>query len=204
MYVGRQPARAVPFARWGSSPAKNHLQRQPLWRFWRSNYGRARGRPAPISMQNMGRIPTPSSAPATLASPLKICLVTCFPPSQGDLNEYGFHVASAPRNEPAVEHVLLADQTAAGQELQGFKVERCWRFDSFLTPVRLLAVIRKLNPDVVWFNMGFSTFARNPAAAFLSITRPSPGATVRLPHARHPAHAVRAHQPERRNCKNQI
>lgn len=124
-------------------------------------------------MKNMGRIPTPSSVQATPCAPLKICLVTCFPPSQGDLNEYGFHVASALRNEPAVELVLLADQMAAGQELQGFKVERCWRFDSFSTPVRLLAAIRKLNPDVVWFNMGFSTFARNPAAAFLSIAGPA-------------------------------
>lgn len=124
-------------------------------------------------MQNMGRIPTPSSAQPTPCAPLKICFVTCFPPSQGDLNEYGFHVASALRNEPAVELVLLADQMGAGQELQGFKVKRCWRFDSFLTPVRLLAAIRKLNPDVVWFNMGFSTFARNPAAAFLSIAGPA-------------------------------
>ena len=124
-------------------------------------------------MQNMGRISSPSSAPKAPAAPLKICLVTCFPPSHGDLNEYGFHVASALRNEPAVELTLLADQMSGGQELQGFKVERCWRFDSLLTPVRLLAAIRKLNPDVVWFNMGFSTFARNPAAAFLSITGPA-------------------------------
>ena len=123
-------------------------------------------------MQNTGRIPPPSSALPSEAPPLKICLVTCFPPSQGDLNEYGFHVASALLNEPAVDLVLLADQMTAGQELDGFKIERCWRFDSLLTPVRLLKAIRKLNPDVVWFNMGFSTFARKPAAAFFSITGP--------------------------------
>lgn len=119
-----------------------------------------------------------SSIPATenvcqQAGPLKICLVTCFPPSQGDLNEYGFHVASALRNEPAVDLLLLADEVNAGKELDGFKVKRCWRFNSLLTPVRLLAAIRKENPDVVWFNMGFSTFARNPVAAFLSIAGPA-------------------------------
>jgi glycosyltransferase involved in cell wall biosynthesis len=124
-------------------------------------------------MQNTGRIPTPASAVPGKAAPLKICLVTCFPPSQGDLNEYGFHVATALRNEPAVDLVLLADQMAAGREIDGFKIERCWRFDSLLTPVRLLSAIRKEKPDVVWFNMGFSTFARKPAAAFLSITGPA-------------------------------
>ncbi|HEV3512227.1 MAG TPA: glycosyltransferase [Candidatus Sulfotelmatobacter sp.] len=124
-------------------------------------------------MQSTGRIPTFFSALPGEAAPLKICLITCFPPSQGDLNEYGFHVASALRNEPAVDLVLLADQIAAGQELDGFKIERCWRFDSLLTPLRLLSAIRKEKPDVVWFNMGFSTFARKPAAAFLSITCPA-------------------------------
>lgn len=106
-------------------------------------------------------------------APLKICLVTCFPPSRGDLNEYGFHVASALRDDPDVDVVLLADETNSGQELEGFRVQRCWRFDSLLTPVRLLGAIRKANPDVVWFNMGFSTFARGPVAAFLSITCPA-------------------------------
>ena len=114
-----------------------------------------------------------SSSAAQESASLKVCLVTCFPPSQGDLNEYGFHVASALRSDPNVDLLLLADQMNAGQELDGFKIERCWRFDSLLTPVRLLAAIRKANPDVVWFNMGFSTFARSPVAAFLSITGPA-------------------------------
>ena len=123
-------------------------------------------------MQKPGCTPASTNASAE-PSPLKVCLVTCFPPSQGDLNEYGFHVASALRNDPNVDLLLLADRMAAGQELDGFKIERCWRFDSLVTPVRLLAAIRKANPDVVWFNMGFSTFARRPVAAFLSITGPA-------------------------------
>src|SRR5579859_1268555 len=122
-------------------------------------------------MQNPGR--SSESSSAVQPSSLKVCLVTCFPPSQGDLNEYGFHVATALRNDPNVDLTLLADKMMQGQELDGFKVERCWRFDSLATPVRLLAAIRKANPDVVWFNMGFSTFARSPVAAFLSITGPA-------------------------------
>ena len=106
-------------------------------------------------------------------SPLRICLVTCFPPSRGDLNEYGFHLASALREDPHVDLTLLADQTETSGELDGFKVDRCWRFDSLLTPAKLLKAIRRVNPDVVWFNMGFSTFARGPVAAFLSITGPA-------------------------------
>ncbi len=45
---------------------------------------------------------------------LKICLVTCFPPSRGDLNEYGFHLASALRQHPGVDLTLLADEMISG------------------------------------------------------------------------------------------
>jgi glycosyltransferase involved in cell wall biosynthesis len=39
--------------------------------------------------------------------------------------------------------------------------------------VRLLGAIRESHPDVVWFNIGFSTFARSPIAAFLALTVPA-------------------------------
>ncbi|NUQ30707.1 MAG: glycosyltransferase [Acidobacteriaceae bacterium] len=106
------------------------------------------------------------------ASPMKIALVTTFPPSSGDLNEYGFHLASALRSNPSVEAVIYADQTAAGPELESFDVRRCWRFNSLLTAFYILRRVWKDKPDCVWFNMGFSTFANTPVAAFLSILTP--------------------------------
>jgi glycosyltransferase involved in cell wall biosynthesis len=124
----------------------------------------------------MAAVPDLSStlrqAPAP-SSRLKVCLVTSFPPSRGDLNEYGFHLASALREHADVELLVLADETPVDEEPVDFSVERCWRFNSLLTPARLLTAIRKANPDVVWFNMGFSTFAREPLPAFLSIAGPA-------------------------------
>ena len=59
-------------------------------------------------------------------------------------------------------------------ELPGFNVIRCWKFGSLSTPWRLLGTIRKLKPDVVWFNLVFSSFAtpENPFAAFAGLVRP--------------------------------
>ena len=104
---------------------------------------------------------------------IKISLVTSFPPSRGDLNEYGYHLARALRDDRRVELVILADEAHLQEEVAGFCVERCWRFNSVFNPVRLLLAIWKTNPDVVWFNIGFSTFARRPMAAFLGITVPA-------------------------------
>ncbi len=77
------------------------------------------------------------------------------------------------RDDSRVELSILADDDHSQDELDGFNVQRCWRFDSISNPVRLLRAIAKHKPDVVWFNIGFSTFARSPVAAFLALTVPA-------------------------------
>lgn len=104
---------------------------------------------------------------------MKICLVTTFPPSQGGLSEYGLHIAEELRRNPFLSLTILADQISAPEtELEDFSVVRCWSFDDPLSAVRLLHEIRKLKPDVVWFNLLFSTFGRNPLNAFLGLLTP--------------------------------
>ena len=62
---------------------------------------------------------------------------------------------------------FLADQLPGEPaELDGFSVVRCWSFDDPSSPYRLLKALRQFKPDVVWFNLLFSTFGRNPLIAF--------------------------------------
>jgi glycosyltransferase involved in cell wall biosynthesis len=122
---------------------------------------------------------------------MKICLVATFPPSGRQLNEYAYHIARALQRHPEIELTILADELtdydfATDQdghplmvdpqaELPGFKVNRCWKFASALNPVRLLRTIRSLKPDVVWYNLVFSSFATpaNPLAAFAGLSTPA-------------------------------
>jgi hypothetical protein len=100
---------------------------------------------------------------------MKICLVTTFPPSRGGLSEYGFHIARELQKDPLLSLTILADEFPKGEaqpEIEGFSVERCWSFNSPRSPDRLLRTIRKLSPDVVWFNLLFTTFGHNPLVAF--------------------------------------
>lgn len=104
---------------------------------------------------------------------MKICLVTAFPPSHGGLSEYGFHVAKELQRNRFISLSILADELSSAQaEPEGFSVTRCWRFDDPKSPARLLRVIRSLDPDVVWFNLIFSTFGNNPLAAFCGLALP--------------------------------
>lgn len=104
---------------------------------------------------------------------MKICLVTTFPPSTGGLSEYGFHIAHELRRNPFISLTVLADRLEGEhEEPEGFTVERCWSFDDPWTIFRLIQTVRRLKPDVVWFNLLFSTFGRNPFAAFSGLMTP--------------------------------
>ena len=122
---------------------------------------------------------------------MKICLVATFPPSGRQLNEYAFHVARELQRIPNVELTILADEladydfatdsngkpiSAATQaELPEFNVVRCWKFGSVGNPARILKAVRAIKPDVVWFNLVFSSFATpdNPFAAFFGLSAPA-------------------------------
>jgi len=124
---------------------------------------------------------------------MRICLVTAFPPSKRSLNEYSFHIAREILQHKDVELIVLGDDleeydfareveenvaqltTRQRPELPGLRVIRCWKFGSMRTPMRLLNTIRRLNPDVVWFNLVFSSFGspKSPIAAFAGLSVPA-------------------------------
>jgi glycosyltransferase involved in cell wall biosynthesis len=122
---------------------------------------------------------------------MKICLVATFPPSARQLNEYAFYIARELQRNPEISLTILADELTDYEfatdengnslnaqeqtELPGFDVIRCWKFNSLKTPVRLLNTIRKLKPDVVWFNLVFSSFGtpEYPIAAFAGLSTPA-------------------------------
>lgn len=104
---------------------------------------------------------------------MKICLVTTFPPSTGGLSEYGFHIAQELRRNPFLSLTVLADEIPSDHvEIEGFSVLRCWSFDHPSSVYRILKTLRRLKPDVVWFNLLFSTFGRNPLVAFSGLMTP--------------------------------
>jgi glycosyltransferase involved in cell wall biosynthesis len=104
---------------------------------------------------------------------MRICLVTTFPPSTGGLSEYGFHIAQELKRNPLLSLTILADEIAGEHiEPEGFSVQRCWSFDDPASPYRVVRALHRLKPDVVWFNLLFSTFGRRPMVAFAGLMTP--------------------------------
>jgi glycosyltransferase involved in cell wall biosynthesis len=104
---------------------------------------------------------------------MKIALVTAFPPSRHGLNEYGFHVADELRRHRGLDVTILADHLSeSAPELPDFSVLRCWGFNRLNNPVSLLSAIRRVKPDIVWYNIGFASFGGKPLPGFLGLTTP--------------------------------
>ena len=120
---------------------------------------------------------------------MKIALVSTFPPSGRQLNEYGLHLACELQRNPLLSLTIVGDELGdcdfatdahgnkieAHEELPDFDVVRTWRFNSITNPYRLLKTLRQLKPDVVWFNLVFSSFATQeyPVAAFAGLSTPA-------------------------------
>jgi len=107
---------------------------------------------------------------------MKICLVSAFPPSRRLLNEYGYHIARELNGNPALSLTVLADvMEEPAEELADYDVLRCWELNKTFNQPRLFQALRQIKPDVVWFNLIFSTFgnAHNPSAAFSGLTLPA-------------------------------
>ncbi len=122
---------------------------------------------------------------------MKICLVSAFPPSGRQLNEYGFHLARELQRNPLVNLTILGDKLASYEwstdekgkvvgadeqrELDGFHVMRCWDTNRVATPLRLAKAVHDCKPDVVWFNLVYSSFAtpEHPVAAFAGLCTPA-------------------------------
>jgi glycosyltransferase involved in cell wall biosynthesis len=122
---------------------------------------------------------------------MKICLVTAFPPSGRQLNEYGYHLARELRRNSLVNLTVLGDKLSDYEwatdehgkplsadhrkELNGFRVVRCWESNSLSAPFHIARAVNRLQPDVVWFNLVYSTFATqaHPFAAFAGLCTPA-------------------------------
>lgn len=107
---------------------------------------------------------------------MKICFVSAFPPSKLALNEYGYHIARELQTDPLVSLTVIGDELPSpGPELTDFNVIRSWRLNRLSNHRHLLKALREVRPNVVWFNLIFSSFGSkdNALAAFSGLTLPA-------------------------------
>ncbi|MEZ5985240.1 MAG: glycosyltransferase [Hyphomonas sp.] len=106
-----------------------------------------------------------------------LALVTAFPPSQGSLNEYGFHLAMALAKRPDVTRLTIIGDfcVAPTNELHlpdKIEVRRVWSFGQKTTALKIASAVRKARPDGVIFNLQTASFGGSEIPAALGLFSP--------------------------------
>lgn len=112
-----------------------------------------------------------------MTRPLRIALVSAFPPGKQSLNEYGYHLAKGLADRPDVaEVVVIADKLPKDlPELDlgpKVRVERVWSFNRLSTLPKLITSIRGAKVDGVIWNLQMATFGDSEATAALGLLAP--------------------------------
>ena len=97
---------------------------------------------------------------------MHLTIVSPFPPTITGIGQYGYHVTrSLARSGMFARITVLAGSSnhgAAPNHLGLTEVEYCWSPGLMKARQAILSRMRRLSPDLVWFNLGASVFGKSP------------------------------------------
>lgn len=110
---------------------------------------------------------------AQAGRPLRLAVVSAWPPSRGSLNEYGVHLVNALAAQDDVAAVqVVADTDARRSTDDQVSVEPCWTFNAWTNALRIRRAIRAGRPDAVVFNLQFASFGDRKVPGALGLLAP--------------------------------
>jgi glycosyltransferase involved in cell wall biosynthesis len=97
---------------------------------------------------------------------MHLVIVSPFPPAITGIGQYGYHVTRA----LAMSGVFARVTVLAGSHVNGStpnhlgltEIDYCWAPGQLKARTAILSRVKRLDPDLVWFNMGASVFGRSP------------------------------------------
>jgi len=97
---------------------------------------------------------------------MHLIIVSPFPPTITGIGQYGYYVTRALANSGAFSRVTVL----AGSQLNGERpnhlgtteIEYCWQPGQLNARQAILSRVKRLNPDLVWFNLRVGMFGESP------------------------------------------
>src|SRR5574341_700714 len=97
---------------------------------------------------------------------MHLVIVSPFPPVITGIGQYGYHVTHALAGSGAFSRVtVLAGSHGIGaspNHLGSTEIEYCWQPGQWNARPAILSRVKRLDPDLVWFNLGASIFGKSP------------------------------------------
>lgn len=97
---------------------------------------------------------------------MHLAIVTPFPPAITGIGQYGYYVTRALSDSGSFSRItVLAGSTPNGHtpnHLGSTEIEYCWQPGSLKARPAILSSLKRIRPDLVWFNLGASIFGKSP------------------------------------------
>lgn len=97
---------------------------------------------------------------------MHLTIVSPFPPTISGIGQYGYHVTRSLEKSGSFSRVtVLAGSKINGEHpnhLGKTELEYCWGPGQSNARQAILSRVKRLNPDLVWFNLGASVFGKSP------------------------------------------
>jgi len=97
---------------------------------------------------------------------MHLAIVTPFPPAITGIGQYGYHVTRTLAKSGAFQRItVLAGSNVKGatpNHLGLTEIDYCWQPGSLNARPSILSRVRRLKPDLIWFNLGASIFGKSP------------------------------------------
>jgi glycosyltransferase involved in cell wall biosynthesis len=113
---------------------------------------------------------------------MHVAIVTTYPPGKGTLNEYAFHFVRALRTKEEISRItLLVDAlpedaayppAEAGGARAALEIVPCWQFNHPRNAWQIQQAVRRVDPDVVLFNLQFASFGDKKIPVTLGLAAP--------------------------------
>jgi glycosyltransferase involved in cell wall biosynthesis len=109
---------------------------------------------------------------------MHLVIVSPFPPSITGIGQYGYHLTRALANSGLFSRLTVlagAAQAQRGQHINHLgiaEIDYCWQPDSFQARQVILSRVKRLNPDLIWFNLGASIFGKSPLSNLSGLLTP--------------------------------
>jgi glycosyltransferase involved in cell wall biosynthesis len=97
---------------------------------------------------------------------MHLVIISPFPPAITGIGQYGYHVTRALAKSGMFARItVLAGSHLNGESpnhLGSTELEYCWAPGQWQARTAILSRVKRLRPDLVWFNTGVSVFGRSP------------------------------------------
>ncbi|HNA88777.1 MAG TPA: glycosyltransferase [Anaerolineales bacterium] len=99
---------------------------------------------------------------------MHLAIVSPFPPAITGIGQYGFHTSRSLAETNVFERISIVagavnDHVGYVKE-SGLDIEYIWSLDKSDIGIKIINQLKKIKPDVVWFNLGVSAFGKSPLA----------------------------------------